>query len=134
MIEIEKVDAVIKKREKQTSIVDFFCSIDHFCLDFKVFSSIIYILYEGGRLRPPLVRPRFRAFQLGVLTSRRKNGEKGWKEKGRQEAVIAVRPVPGVLSNDTPSFFFSTDHSQQEHSEDRSVTSELTCQAAEASR
>ena len=33
------------------------------------------------------------------------NGEKGWKEKGRQEAVVAVPPVPGVLRNDTPSFF-----------------------------
>jgi hypothetical protein len=31
-------------------------------LDFKLLSSIIYILYEGGRLRPPLVRPRIRLF------------------------------------------------------------------------
>ena len=112
---IEKEDAKIKKREKQTSIVDFFCSIDHFCLDFKVFSSLIYILYEGGRLRPPLVRPRFRAFQLGVLTSRRKNGEKGWKEKGRQEAVRQPSHRFRGCSHGTPSFFDLDDRSLPAH-------------------
>src|SRR5687767_1838139 len=62
------------------------------------------MLYEGGRLRPPLVSlgPGFSAER--VITSRRKNGEEGWKEKGRQEALVAVPPAPGVLSNDTPSF------------------------------
>src|SRR5688572_32572549 len=63
------------------------------------------MLYEGGRLRPPLVSlgPGFSAER--VITSRRKNGEKGWKEKGRQEAVDAVPPVPGVLRNGHPLFF-----------------------------
>src|SRR4029078_5766905 len=105
---IEKAHEVIKTRDesiKREENVDFFCPIDHFCLDFKVFSSVIYILYEGGRLRPPLVRPRFRAFQLGVLTSRRKNGEKGWKEKGRQEAVRS-RPTGSGGAQKHPLFFY----------------------------
>ncbi len=51
---------------------------------------------------PSYLGPGFSAER--VITSRRKNGEKGWKEKGRQEAVVAVPPAPGVLSNDTPSF------------------------------
>jgi hypothetical protein len=86
-------------------LVQKFFDFNHFFVDFDLFSSIIYMLYEGGRLRPPLVSlgPGFSAER--VITSRRKNGEKGWKEKGRQEAVVAVPPVPGVLSNDTPSFF-----------------------------
>jgi hypothetical protein len=86
-------------------LVQIFFVFNHFFVDFDFFSSIIYILYEGGWLRPPLVNlgPGFSAER--VITSRRKNGEEGWKEKGRQEAVTAVPPVPGVLSDDTPSFF-----------------------------
>ena len=89
-------------------LVQIFLVFNHFFVDFNFFSSIIYILYEGGRLRPPLVTsgPGFSAER--VITSRRKNGEKGWKEKGRQEAVVAVPPVPGVLSNGHPLFFFSS--------------------------
>ena len=54
------------------------------------------MLYEGGRLRPPLVSlgPGFSAER--VITSRRKNGEEGWKEKGRQEALVPVQEA--VLS------------------------------------
>src|SRR5581483_10094031 len=105
-----------------------FRHIDHFALDFKVFSSIIYILYEGGRLRPSIVRPRFRAFQLSVLTSRRKNGEEGWKEKGRQEAVSSRPTGTGGASRCTP--FFLTAHRR----EPVPSPAALTCQAAEASR
>jgi hypothetical protein len=86
-------------------LAQIFFVFNHFFVDFNLFSSIIYILYEGGWLRPPVVRPRSGFSAERVITSRRKNGEEGWKEKGRQEAVVAVPPVPGVLSNDTPSFF-----------------------------
>ena len=55
-------------------------------LDTLVFSSIIYIWYEGGRLRPPVVG----CFGAGSLLSdhlpRRKNGEEeGSEEEGNQE-------------------------------------------------
>jgi hypothetical protein len=51
-------------------------------LDFKFFSSIIYILYEGGVLRPPLVR-----LGSGFSTGRVKlqggrMAKKGGKKKG----------------------------------------------------
>jgi hypothetical protein len=44
-------------RSDGPQIFDF---LVHFVLDINFFSSIIYILCEGGRLRPPVVRPRFR--------------------------------------------------------------------------
>ena len=88
-------------------------------------------MYEGGRLRPPVVRPRFRAFQLSVLTSRRKNGEKGWKEKGRQEAV-ASRPTGTGCAHRHPLFFCSL-ALLRELAPRRAVPlrAKPTCQAAE---
>ena len=88
-------------------------------------------MYEGGLLRPPVVRPRFRAFQLGVLTSRRKNGEKGWKEKGRQEAVDS-RPTGTGGAHKHPLFFCSL-ALLRELAPRRAVPlrAKPTCQAAE---
>jgi hypothetical protein len=55
----------------------------HFVLDIRFFSSIIYILYEGGRLRPPLVRPRFRfPPEQPQLTGGRMAKKGGGKKKG----------------------------------------------------
>ena len=50
---------VRRSRHRRRELFDFF---KHFVLDSQFFSSIIYILYEGGWLRPPVVRPRFRLF------------------------------------------------------------------------
>jgi len=60
-------------------------------LDTYIFSSIIYILYEGGWLRPPVVRTTCRWATLSNHRSRRRNGEEdreeGRQEEGREEAV-----------------------------------------------
>jgi hypothetical protein len=45
-------------------------------LDFKFFSSIIYILYEGGVLRPPLVR-----FGSGFRLSESNFKEEEWQKR-----------------------------------------------------
>jgi len=62
-----------------------------FVLDIRVFSSIIYILYEGGLLRPPLVTLSCVSIGLSHHRSRRKNGEEdeegGHEEEGCEEAV-----------------------------------------------
>jgi hypothetical protein len=64
-------------------LVQKFSQFNHFFVDFKTFSSIIYILYEGGWLRPPVVRPSGPAFQLSE--SKLQGGrmaKKGGKKKG----------------------------------------------------
>ena len=50
------------RRRRAADLVQNFSHFNHFFVDINLFSSIIYILYEGGRLRPPLVRPRVRLF------------------------------------------------------------------------
>ena len=81
----------------------------HFVLDINLFSSIIYMLYEGGRLRPPVVTS-VPDFQLSSHNSQ----EEEWRRKaaGRKRAARsgkqAVPPVPGVLRNDTPFFYGSS--------------------------
>jgi len=75
------------------------------------------------------------AFQLSESNFK----EEEWRkrvERKRAARSGSSRPTgSGGAQQWHPLFFFSgTDHSQQEHSEHRSVTSELTCQAAEASR
>lgn len=78
----------------------------HFVLDISGFSSIIYILYEGGGLRPPLARPRFRfppeQPQLKEEEWRRKAAE---RKRAVRSGKTTVPPVPGVIRNDTPFFY-----------------------------
>jgi hypothetical protein len=68
---------------------------DAFVLDINFFSSIIYILYEGGRLRPPVVRPRSRlvAEQLNFK-------EEEWRKRAERKRAArsgkqSSQPVPG---------------------------------------
>src|SRR5262245_12181552 len=67
----KKSDVRWRARRRRPSAADvgpplaqIFFVFNHFFVDIDLFSSIIYILYEGGGLRPPVVRPRVRAFQL----------------------------------------------------------------------
>ena len=46
------IEIVVVDRRDQVSSLDTF---GKFVLDIRFFSSIIYILYEGGSLRPPVV-------------------------------------------------------------------------------
>jgi DNA-binding SARP family transcriptional activator len=52
-----RVRARLDKRPRKMIAggADFFDNVAHFMLDTRFFSSIIYILYEGGSLRPPVV-------------------------------------------------------------------------------
>jgi hypothetical protein len=60
-----------------------FSQFNHFFVDFKVFSSIIYILYEGGWLRPPVVRPSGSGFSAErVKLQGGRMAKKGGKKKG----------------------------------------------------
>jgi hypothetical protein len=76
-------------------------------LDSEIFSSIIYILYEGGPLSPPVVT----ATKLSCHVPRRNNGEEdceGRQEKGRKEALgHAAYRSRGCL-HDTPYFLMLT--------------------------
>jgi hypothetical protein len=57
-----------------------------FVLDTGIFSSIIYILYAGGVLSPPVGTPRHRTYQLSCQISpggrMAKKTAKGGKKKG----------------------------------------------------
>ena len=44
-----------RRSTARVPLVQKFFDFNHFFVDFNLFSSIIYMLYEGGRLRPPLV-------------------------------------------------------------------------------
>ena len=77
-------------------------------LDRRKFSSIIYILYEGGLLRPPVVTTRERWVRLSSHRSRRTDGEEdceeGRQEEGREEAVglsggVRTHPPPVPIAH-----------------------------------
>ena len=69
-------------------------------LDIRFFSSIIYILYEGEALSPPVVTQVLGGAKVSHPHSRRKNGEEdceeGGQEEGCEEAVITL-PLGGDL-------------------------------------
>jgi hypothetical protein len=83
-------------------------TVRKFVLDIRFFSSIIYILYEGESLRPPVVTHCFAA-RVETPSLRRKNGEEGkegGQEEGCEEAVTSCRA--GVTHLVTPYFFQTT--------------------------
>ena len=75
-------------------------------LDSQIFSSIIYILYEGGPLSPPVVT----ATKLSCQVPRRNNGEEdceGRQEKGRKEALGHAAYRSGGVCMTPPIFWCS---------------------------
>jgi hypothetical protein len=58
-IDVYRFVAATPKKVRGREFFDFKRS---FVLDTKIFSSIIYILYTGGVLSPPVGTPRYRSF------------------------------------------------------------------------
>jgi hypothetical protein len=83
-------------------------------LDSEIFSSIIYILYEGGPLSPPVVT----VTMLSCHIPRRNNGEEdceGRQEKGRKEALGYAAYRSGGVDDDTPYFLVHTFRERGSH-------------------
>ena len=79
---------------KNVALEAFFLTSRNIVLDTQFFSSIIYILYEGGPLRPPVVTP-----DNGGHAEQPPLQEEKWRrklrrrpqEEGREEAVSSLR-------------------------------------------
>ena len=112
----------------------------HFVLDSWKFSSIIYILYEGGSLSPPVVTPRSPVTAEQPTFQGGTHGEessKGRQEKGRQEALAPPTGLGGVRATLHPRFFLAASHPWHlaaSRSDERRMDAPPTCLMAAALR
>lgn len=109
-----------------------------FVLDKRLFSSIIYIWYEGVRLRPRLVKlynlePGCHQAEPGPF--RRNNGEEGkegGEEEGCEEEEVSHAAYQGRLFTTAPPFFRIARSREARSKAQGSRHPRAECQAAEA--